>query len=123
MAVVRVADVGVGMNEPFVRMRMAVRLGWIHPRRMLVLVVFIMNVAVLVIERFVNMAMLVTVANKDHHADRHRYRGQPVEHAQVSPRSGTASNAPANGAVAKTAASHAAPSIRSTYTSSKTLAP
>ena len=57
---------------------MAVRLGRIDPERMVVSMVLIVDVPVVMRHRHVNVHVLVTVPDQQHHARRHRQRRDDV---------------------------------------------
>ena len=113
VAVVGIAGVRMRVHEPLVIVRMAVRFrridaGWVH-----VLMVSVVHVKVFVIHRRVLVPVLVAIGDEDEYADGHRGRSRDVNHVPPLAEQRDRQYMPANGAVAKIAASRAAPRIRS----------
>ena len=94
-------------------MNVRVRLFDASPGRVITLVVRVVNVGVLVRETGVHVLVRVPLAKQPPDTPDHQCGRRELGHRSRSPRSGTATSAPKNGAVAKYAASRAAPTNRS----------
>ena len=110
VTVVRVGNVRVVMRKRCVAMNVRVRFFDASPGRVIMLVVRVVNVGVLVRETGVHVLVRVPLAKQP--PDPHDHQCGWADPSR-SPRSGTATSAPKNGAVAKYPASRAAPTNRS----------
>ena len=111
--VMGVRDVGVGVGQGGVAVRVHVRRGGVDALGVGVLVMRVVEVAVAVLERLVGVLVSMPFPDEQRHAeDHHHARGGLRRCETLAPSTGTARSAPANGAVAKKAASRAAPSSR-----------
>ncbi len=68
-----VREMAVSVGEPLMRMRMDVGLARLYPRRMLMLVVFIVHMPMVVRERLVRMLMLVPFCKMEPHSKGHQH--------------------------------------------------
>ena len=92
MAVMHVRHVRMSVDERFVAVRVAVRLGRIHVRRMLVSVMLVVDVAVVVLEWLVGMQVLVAIADQEADTERHQQRGDHVRQVPTIAEQGNREN-------------------------------
>ena len=111
------------MRERRVPVRVAVRLVQVHSRRVLVLVVRVVDMEVIVLQRLVRMRVRVARPDEQDDSQRHGSHGTQLAASQALSEQGHRRERSDEGAVANRAASRAAPSSRSAYTSRRMLRP